>query len=125
MKILLVEPDKVLGEAIAHVFESAKHKLTWKRNAQTALDALDDNIPDLIILEIQLGLHNGIEFLYEIRSYPEWQNVPVIVHTLNNKALDEQFSQAFAELDVRAVLYKPRTSTQNLLRVARQFAGIA
>lgn len=120
MNILLIEPDRVLAEAIVAAFKRAKHTIVWKRSAQTALDVLDDKIPDLIILEIQLGLHNGIEFLYEIRSYPEWQNIPVLVHTLNSNALDEQFGPAFADLQVRAVFYKPRTSTQQLLKAAQQ-----
>ncbi len=76
MNILIVEPDKILGAATKTAFEAFGCKITWKRSAQTALDSLDDKLPDLIILEIQLGLHNGIEFLYEIRSYPEWQKIP-------------------------------------------------
>lgn len=119
MNILLVEPDKVLGEALVNALERVQYKVTWKRSAQTALDALDESIPDLIILEIQLGLHNGIEFIYEIRSYPEWQDIPVIVHTINANALDEQFSPAFQEIKVAAVLYKPRTSTAQLLKATQ------
>lgn len=123
MNILLIEPDRVLAEAITAAFKRAKHTTTWKRSAQTALDVLDDKIPDLIILEIQLGLHNGIEFLYEIRSYPEWQDIPILVHTLNSNALDEQFGPAFADLQVRAVFYKPRTSTQQLLKAVQQLVS--
>lgn len=124
MKVLLIEPDAVLAEAISAAFTKRKHQVTWRRSAQKALDALDETVPDLIVLEIQLGLHNGIEFLYEIRSYPEWQNIPVVVHTLNAKVLDRQFTNAFADLDVRAVLYKPRTSTQQLVHVLNQFVSV-
>ena len=31
--------------------------------------------PAIVMLELQLVEHSGIEFLYEFRSYPEWQRV--------------------------------------------------
>ncbi len=116
MRVLLVEPDNVLGGALCSALEQAGHEVLRKRSAQASLDALENAVPDVIVLEIQLGLHNGIEFLYEIRSYPEWQKIPVIVHTLNNKTLDSQYKEAFTSLGVAKVFYKPRTTTQQLLR---------
>lgn len=106
----------MLGGAICSAFEKAGHDVTRRRSAQAALDALENSVPDVIILEIQLGLHNGIEFLFETRSYPEWQNIPIMVHTLNNKALNDEYQAAFSSLGVVSVLYKPRTTIQKLLR---------
>lgn len=106
----------MLGGAICSALEKAGHEVTRKRSAQAALDALESSMPDVIVLEIQLGLHNGIEFLFEIRSYPEWQNIPVVVHTLNSKALNDEYQAAFSSLGVVSVLYKPRCTTQQLLR---------
>lgn len=123
MKVLLIEPDKVLGQTLETALQQAGHAVSWLRNAQKALDALDERVPDLIILEIQLNTHNGIEFLYEIRSYVEWQDIPTIVHTINPKALDTAFASAFEQLGVRSVLYKPRTSITQLLQfIAHQAA---
>ena len=124
MNILVVEPDKILGGAIKNAFEAFGFKVTWKRSAQTALDALDEQVPDLIILELQLGLHNGIEFLYEVASYPEWQHIPVIVHTINARAQDEIFAASFKQLKVNEVLYKPKTTTTQLLKAVKQLVPI-
>lgn len=124
MNILLIEPDKILGAAIQTAFRAFGYDVSWKRSAQTALDSLDDKIPDLIILEIQIGLHNGIEFLYEIRSYTEWQHIPAIVHTINTKATDEIFGPALAQLGVLAVLYKLQTSTAQLVGSVKRLAPV-
>lgn len=120
MNILLVEPDKILGENIQQSIEAHGYSVVWRRSAQTALDALDQTLPDLIIIEIQLGIHNGIEFLYEIRSYNEWQQIPVIIHTINNKALGEMFKPALNSLNVQEVLYKPRTKVEQLVKAVKQ-----
>lgn len=122
MNILLVEPDKILGQSLFATFEKAGHAVIWKRTAQTALDGLDEQQPDVVVLEIQLGLHNGIEFLYEIRSYTEWKHIPVIVHTMNQHTHHETFVEPFKQLGVEAVLYKPRTTTKQLLEAITEFA---
>ncbi len=129
VKILLVEPDQILGGAVQSALQDTNYDVVWKRTAQTALDELDESssggLPDLIILELQLGVHNGIEFLYEIASYPEWQHIPVIVHTINAKAQDEIFGASFEQLKVKAVLYKPKTSTMQLVQAVNQFALVS
>ena len=122
MRILLVEPDRILGDTIKNALNEAGYEVSWKRTAQTALNSLDDDVPGLIILELQLGVHNGIEFLYEVSSYPEWQHIPVVVHTINAKAQDAIFDQSFGQLQVRAVLYKLRTTTSQLIKAVEQFA---
>lgn len=119
MNVLFIEPDQVLGGAAKTAMERAGMQVYWRRNAQTAIDALDQQTPDVIVLELQLGLHNGIELLYELRSYHEWQNIPVVVHTINHKASDHMFAKAFEELGVAAVLYKPQTSTEKLLQAVQ------
>lgn len=115
--ILLIEPDKILGSVVVQALQAKGHKVVWRRTAQSALDSLDNNVPDLIILELQLRSHNGIEFLYEMRSYTEWQHIPIIIHTINANALDEQFSAVLEQMGVRAVLYKPRTSSKQLAQI--------
>ena len=122
MNILAIEPDKILGGAIKSSLEAFGYSVALKRSAQTALDALDEAVPDLIIIELQLGVHNGIEFLYEVASYPEWQHIPVVVHTINAKAQDEIFATSFEQLKVKAILYKPKTTTAQLVKVVKQFA---
>ena len=125
MNVLLVEPDKILGEVAALALQRSGHTVLTRSSAQTALDALDERLPDVIVLEIQLGLHNGIELLYEIRSYHEWHNIPVVIHTINSRVLDDQFTPALAGLNVKSVLYKPRTKGSDLVRVVEDVVSKA
>jgi DNA-binding response OmpR family regulator len=120
MNVLLVEPDRILGKAAEAKLKTAGHTVIRCQSAQGALDALDQNPPDVIILELQLGIHNGIEFLYEMRSYTEWQHIPVIVHTINSHVSDDQFKKPLAQLGVESVLYKPRTTGDKLVQAVRR-----
>lgn len=116
MRILLVEPDQVLGRTYKQTLKAAGHKIAWYRSGQAALNAIDQELPDVVVLEVQLGTHNGIEMLYEIRSYPEWQTLPVVIHTLNTAVRDEIFAAALRQLNVSDVLYKPATTSRQLVR---------
>ncbi|NDC22359.1 response regulator [bacterium] len=79
--ILLIEPDRILAETYAQALTNAGHTVSPCSGAQIAIMSADQQKPDLVILEIQLIEHSGIEFLYEFRSYSDWRDIPVIVHS--------------------------------------------
>lgn len=114
MKVLLIEPDRVMGRTLAEAFKDAGHDVDVRRDAQTGLDGLDEHQPDVVVLETQLGKHNGVEFLYELRSQTDWLDVPVIIHTANSHALEPEFASAWRQLGVSQILYKPQTSMARL-----------
>jgi two-component system, cell cycle response regulator len=119
-RILLIEPDRLLGNIYAKALTAAKHRVTTSPGAQAAITAADRDRPDLVILELQLVEHSGIEFLYEFRSYPEWQAIPVLIHSQVPPAEFSGSDQLLkAELGVAAYLYKPRTSIHDLLAAVR------
>src|ERR1043165_5985871 len=78
-RILLLEPDQVLGKIYRQALDRAGHQVVWCRAAQSAIHQLDKQPVEMIICELQLAGHNGVEFLYEIRSYGDWQKIPVVI----------------------------------------------
>lgn len=117
--VLILEPDKLLAQTYQQAFEQAGYDSSYVSSGQAAVDAADETTPDIIVLELQLPAHNGLEFLYEFRSYTDWQNVPVIVNTnipLSNIGSTEE--GLYNELGIRAWHYKPETSLQLLIRSA-------
>jgi two-component system cell cycle response regulator DivK len=81
--VLLIEPDRVMAEIYKRTIEAdGISAVTSVSGAQAAIMAADKHRPDLVILELQLIEHSGVEFLYEFRSYSEWQAIPVLVQTM-------------------------------------------
>lgn len=114
--VLLIEPDTVLGRTYRQALEHAGHVVSVARGAQQAINAAEDLVPDVVVLELQLAGHNGIEFLHEFRSYGEWQSTPVIINTFATPGLLADAEEALRRnFGVKAVLYKPRTSLQQLI----------
>ena len=80
MRILLIEPDGILASTYKRALVLAGHQVTMCAGAQAADIAADQTQPDVVVLELQLPGHSGIEFLHEeFRSYSDWSKVPVIV----------------------------------------------
>ena len=120
-KILLIEPNRVLGRTYHEALKHAGHIVQTCGTAQSAIMAADEVNPEVVILELQLVSHSGAEFLYEFRSYPDWQNVPVIVHTqVPPQQFDDNFEAIRKQLGVVEYLYKPLTDLSALLAAVRR-----
>jgi DNA-binding response OmpR family regulator len=118
-RILLVEPDKTLSKLYSSVLEGAGHQVRWSAGAQPAIIAADEFKPDLVIVELQLAGNNGVEFLYEFRSYADWAKTPVIILSLVPPM------ESLVGLDVVAYLYKPQTKLKDLLRQVGRLLPVA
>lgn len=110
MNVLVIEPDHSIASAITSSLQKAGCKVVRAASAQKAIQKADTKLPDLVVLELALPIHNGIEFLYEFRSYVEWSLVPVIVFTTNYLLEPNLLSK----LGVVKYLYKPSTSLRQL-----------
>ena len=119
LKVLLIEPDKRLAEIYAKALEVKGHIVRHASSAQSAIHQSETDVPDLIILEPQLAEHDGVEFLYELRSYTDWQTVPVIIHSFIQPEILRLSATVLDKLAVIDCLYKPQTSLQQLLRAVR------
>jgi DNA-binding response OmpR family regulator len=114
-QILLLEPDIVLSRIYAKALEQVGHKVSSVFDAQAAINVIDKFAPDLVVLELQLPIHNGVEFLYEFRSYAEWQKTPVIVQSFVPPSEFKLTPSLWRGLGIAIYLYKPRASLQQLL----------
>jgi CheY-like chemotaxis protein len=80
-KILIIEPDVLLAKTYRRAIEDAGFRVLLAADAQAAVHLLDENELNLVLMEVQLAGHNGVEFIYEMRSYPEWREIPIIINT--------------------------------------------
>jgi len=115
--ILLIEPDRVLARTYGSALERAGHKVQAATTAQSALQLADEVCPEVVLLELQLVAHGGVEFLYEFRSYADWQSIPIaIVSNVPPAEFNQSVGVLRERLGVVAYCYKPQTNLQHLQR---------
>ncbi len=114
MHVLLIEPDHLQATAIAQSLRRNGHSVAHSRSAQRAVQCADEKVPDVVVLELQLPQHNGVEFLYEFRSYFEWLHIPVVIHSFVPPRELKHAVTLHKELCVVNMLHKTQTSLQQL-----------
>lgn len=117
MHILLIEPDSLQARIYGRALTRTGYTVAHARSAQHAVSLADEHTPDVVVLELQLPGHNGVEFLYEFRSYTEWMSIPMIIHTFVPLHDLREVTTLQNQLGVKRVLYKP-TTTLNALCIA-------
>lgn len=79
MRVLLVEDDRMIGEAIRATLEDAGHAVDWRRNGLDAEDGLSSESYDAVLLDLGLPGQDGIEVLREHRA--AGGDTPILVMT--------------------------------------------
>ncbi|MGB5698666.1 response regulator [Muriicola sp.] len=92
MKILFIEDDAIetmkLDRTISKL--QVKHTIIQANNGEDALKILTDpqNIPDIILLDLNMPRMNGIEFLQILKSNPTLKYLPTIILTTSENRTD-------------------------------------
>lgn len=112
--ILIVEPSTALADAISDSLKMQGLSSVIASSAADSIAQADENDIDLVIIELLMSKHNGLEFIYEFRSYEDWWNVPIIIYThLTSQELGLN-KQLASEMGVVDYFYKPSTSLKQL-----------
>lgn len=120
-RVLLIEPDRLTGQVYRRALEYAGWRTVLAHSAQDAVLAADKAAPDVVVMEADLAGHSAAAFLYEFRSYADWQDVPIILHTGIAPARLEPFTEALRQLGVRDILYKPQHKLQALIHRVSEY----
>jgi len=114
--VLLVEDDVETRNIIARTLEKAGWKVSEASNGQEALDMMPDLQPRLILLDLMMPVMDGFGFLAEMRTRPEWQDIPVIVITAKDLSNEDRSRLSGC---VEEILEKNAYSRDQLLKQVR------
>ncbi len=81
LDVLLVEDDKVNQILAMRLLEKQGHRVFLANNGQEALDYLTDHYPDIVLMDIQMPVMDGVEATRRIRENPRFKNLPIIALT--------------------------------------------
>lgn len=79
MKVcLIVDDSKVVRSVARRIIEGLKFETREAENGQVAMDACSQAMPDAILLDWNMPVMNGIDFLRKLRTMPGGDG-PVVV----------------------------------------------
>jgi len=80
-KILIVEDEESLLKLESILLTSKGYEVRGVANGQAALEAIAEEKPDLVLLDIMLPEIDGFEVCQRIKADPETRDLPVIMLT--------------------------------------------
>ena len=92
LKILLIEDDMIEIMKFKRTLDklNLKHKTVEANNGEHAMKLLSekDNLPDIILLDLNMPKISGIEFLSVLKANENLKYIPTIILTTSNNKRD-------------------------------------
>ena len=83
-KILIVDDEPFNVDYLEQELEDLDYETITAGNGQEALDKIQSDSPDLVLLDIMMPVMDGFEVLTRIKSNPALRDIPVIVISADN-----------------------------------------
>jgi len=87
--IFIVEDDENIREMVKMALTSFSYEVAAFDNAEDALAAVNEAVPDMIIFDIMLQGMSGLEATKQLRNNPKIKNLPIIMLTAKDTELDK------------------------------------
>jgi len=80
-EVLVVEDDANTRDLSTRLLTRDGWQVRTAANGREALDRIAEHSPNLILLDLMMPVMDGFQMLEEMRSNPEWADIPVVVMT--------------------------------------------
>lgn len=106
--IMLVEDDEVDAMTVRRALRTIEvnNPLVLAEQGEAALAYLDapgNMTPCIILLDLNMPVMNGLEFLRHVKQHAEWRRIPVVVLTTSEEVQDRN-----ASFELGAAGYLPK-----------------
>ena len=104
-RVLIVDDDAAVIESFARTLQLEGYAVVTAPNGEAAFHEVVRSTPDVIVLDLQMAVVDGLTFLRRLRAHREWQHTPVAVIT-GDYSVDEPAAQEMSRLGAD-VYFKP------------------
>ncbi|QGG47933.1 response regulator transcription factor [Heliorestis convoluta] len=107
-KILVVEDDSNILELVKFNLEKEGHQVEEALDGESAIIKLQEELPDLVILDLMLPRLDGLEVCRRIRSRSRSSNLPVMMLTAKGEEVDKVLGLEMGADDYMTKPFSPR-----------------
>jgi len=118
-KVLVIDDEESIRELIRFNLEMAGFSVELAADGQEGLDKLDDSI-DLVILDLMLPVLDGLAVCREIRSHPEFKDLPIIMLTTRGEEIDRVLGLEMGADDYLTKPFSPRELIARIKAILRR-----
>lgn len=117
---LIVDDSRVIRKVSRHILETLGFSVVEAEHGQEALAKCDDAMPDVILLDWNMPVMSGIEFITRLRSRPDGHAPKVVFCTTENDV-----AHIREAIDAGADEYVMKPFDHETLQIKLQLVGCA
>ncbi|MBE9473986.1 MAG: response regulator [Chloroflexi bacterium] len=120
--ILIVDDDPDILEGILTILESQPYRLATARDGKKCIEMIEEDIPDLLVLDLLMPRMDGWGVIREMRSEPRFVSVPIMVLTtvIEDASRRRYELETGIAMDVQDYIQKPAKPADLIKRIERQ-----
>jgi two-component system phosphate regulon response regulator PhoB len=88
-RILLIEDDDAIAEALTYNFEREGYLALWSRDGRDGLQQARSTQPDAVVLDLMLPGLDGLEVARELRADKRTRRIPILMLTAKSEETDQ------------------------------------
>jgi twitching motility two-component system response regulator PilH len=100
-KILVVDDEPDTVAYLTAILEDNEYSVCSAHNAEKALELLDKELPDLMLVDVMMPGASGLNLIRQVRSHPGIGDLPVIVVSGKAEVLRDGFQSYLDRLSVK------------------------
>ena len=118
-RVLLIEDEPNIIEAIRFILSRDGWRVDIHANGETAVAAVRDRKPDVVVLDVMLPGRSGYDILSDLRADPDTRDLPVLMLTARGQKSDREMAE---RIGANRFMTKP-FSNEDVLSAVRDLAG--
>jgi two-component system, OmpR family, phosphate regulon response regulator PhoB len=119
--VLIVEDEPAQREVLNYNLQSEGYRIALAVNGEEALMLVDEELPDIIVLDWMLPAVSGIEVCRQLKTRPETRAIPIIMISAKSEEVDRVRG---LETGADDYMVKPYSVSELLARVRTQLRRV-
>jgi two-component system alkaline phosphatase synthesis response regulator PhoP len=106
--ILVVDDEEPIQELLKFNLEKEGYLVCVAKDGPEALKRVENDQPDLLVLDLMLPGMDGLEVCRKLRSNPKFQQIPIIMLTAKGEEIDKVLGLELGADDYMTKPFSPR-----------------
>lgn len=117
--VLVVDDEPNIVLSLEFLMKQAGFAVRVARDGEAALQAMEDSVPDLVLLDVMLPKRDGYDVCQAIRAEPRWANVRILMLTARGREIEREKGMA---LGADEYITKPFSTRDVVEKVKRHLS---
>ncbi len=86
--VLIADDETNIVLSLKFIMEQAGYGVSVANDGEEAMQAIESERPDLVLLDVMMPKRNGYDVCQAVRSNPDWQDIRIVMLTAKGREVE-------------------------------------